>query len=689
MQDNIKDCGIASLLTIIKTHGGSVPYEYLRVLTNTSKEGTNAYYLFEAAKTLGFDTRALKGDVKDLDKSLLPCIAHVIIDSRYKHFVVIHDINSRFITVADPSWGIRKFRVKEFNKISTNKFLIFIPNKIIPNIKEDKTFVNLILKSILKYKNTIITIFIFSLFYTLLNILLSYGFQFVIEDAINTESLTNLYFIAGNLFIFTLLKHLTDYMRTNLFNYVNNRVDFILTNNVFRHILSLPYMYYKTRSTGDILSRINDLNSIREALCNLFMYLFVDGVLVVIVFFFLLKLNLTLTIISSLVIVLYFLIIKLFSERMHDLVLENQQNISKVNTCLIESIEATPTIKSLVLEREFGYKLSDIYNKYLNKNYRLVKFFNIQSFFKDLTNSIGLVLVLIIGGYFVLKNKMTLESLITYNALILYFLEPLKNIADFDLHVKKSKVAIRRIRDLYGIQAENYILDKKYSNINILGNIDINNLSYSYNGRDNLLKKINLNIKSGERILLCGDSGSGKSTLAKILVKYFEVGNNMIMIDDKDINDYNLIKIRRDICYVSQKEMLFSDSIYNNIVLEREVTYDKFLDICKKAHVDLIADKNISKYDFLIEENGFNISGGERQKIIIARSLLKESSIYIFDESFSELDIESEKNILTNIFELLTNKTIIVISHRFNNNELFDKVFTLKNGEIYNGCCRV
>ena len=135
--------------------------------------------------------------------------------------------------------------------------------------------------------------------------------------------------------------------------------------------------------------------------------------------------------------------------------------------------------------------------------------------------------------------------------------------------------------------------------------------------------------------------------------------------------------------------MLFSDSIYNNIVLEREVTYDKFLDICKKVHVDLIADKNISKYDFLIEENGFNISGGERQKIIIARSLLKESSIYIFDESFSELDIESEKNILTNIFELLTNKTIIVISHRFNNNELFDKVFTLKNGEIYNGCCRV
>jgi ABC-type bacteriocin/lantibiotic exporter with double-glycine peptidase domain len=192
-----------------------------------------------------------------------------------------------------------------------------------------------------------------------------------------------------------------------------------------------------------------------------------------------------------------------------------------------------------------------------------------------------------------------------------------------------------------------------------------------------------MNITKGERIFLCGQSGSGKSTLVKMLIKYYEIENDIIKIDNKDINDYNLLELRRDICYVSQKEKILTDSIYNNVVLDRDISYDEFLKLCKIFQIDNIVKNNICKYDMFLEEDGFNISGGERQKIIMARALIRNCSIYIFDESLSQVDVYNERIILTKIFEYLKDKTIIFISHRFDNKYLFDKVFNLGEGKIY------
>lgn len=689
MQDNMKDCGVASLLTIIKTYGGVVPYEYLRLLTNTSKNGTNAYYLFEAAKTLGFDTRALKGDVEKLDKSYLPCIAHVIIDSKYKHFVVIHKIDKKYITIADPSYGIRKLTINEFKRISTGQYLIFILNKSIPNIKNDKKFVKLLIDFFIRYKNIFTCVFMFSILYTLLNIILSYSFQFIIEDAVNIGSVSNLYFIGVVVVFLALISNVTNFIRNNLFNYVSSKLDFFLISDVFKQIFSLPYLYYKTRTTGDILSRINDLDGIKKTLCNLIINFFVDGILVTFVFFFLCRINLTLTLIALFIGIVYFLIIAIFSDSVNDMVLENKKNSSSLNSNLVEYISSIQTIKGMNVEDNYKNKLCDVYKNCLDKNYEFMRVFNIEEFIKELVNSVGLYLILLIGGYFVLNNKMKLEDLITYNALILYFLEPIKNIVSFDFTLKEAKASIKRIIDLYSIKScdtADTALDSKYVSNDILGNVDICNLSYSYNQKNKILKNISFSVERGDKVMIEGYSGSGKSTISKIISKYLDVGNNMVYIDGKDINSYNVIKLMRDVCYVSQKEVIFTDSIYNNIVMERDISYDSFLKICKLTGVDSIVEGKLHSYNFLLEENGFNISGGEKQRIILARSLLKEASIYIFDESFSEMDIESEEKVLSKIFGYLACKTVIVISHRSNNSMLFDKCFTIKEGRIYNGC---
>lgn len=681
MQDEIKDCGAASLLTIIETYGGNVSMEYLRMLTNTTKSGTNAYYLLEASKSIGFDVRAVEGSIELLNKKDLPCIAHVIIDKKYKHFVVIHDISKKYIIVADPALGIKKVLIDDFKKISTNKYLLLRPNKKIPNYKNNKDFIKKIIKDIFTHKKTIFFVFLNSFIYTLLNILGSYSFQFVIEDAINIGSFNNLYFIMLTMICFIIIKALVDYFRVELINYINYKLDFVLTHDIFKHIILLPYQYYRNKTTADIISRIGDIGSIKEALNSAFISI-IDGILLIFIFIALVNINIYLSLLSLLIVILYFLVIKIFNNKLNSSISINQQEISKVNLSLIESIESVETIKGLNIENEITDKFDDTYTNCLNKNFKLLSIFNKEGLLKDLINGLGINLIILIGSLLVLKDKMTIGELITYNALVIYFLEPIKNIIDFNVQINKVKVAIRRIIDLYSINKEQLNIDKKYVDKKLDGKIDIINLSYSYNGRDKILDSVNLVIQKYQKIMLCGDSGSGKSTLVKILMKYYDIPNNVITIDEKDINDYNLLQIRRDICYVSQNEKLFTDSVYNNIVLDRNIEYNEFLKVCKITGVDKIVNKNISKYDMLLEENGFNISGGERQRIIMARSILKNANIYIFDESISQLDIESERKMLIKIFKAFSKKTIIFVSHRFDNKDLFDNIYFIREGHI-------
>ena len=208
------------------------------------------------------------------------------------------------------------------------------------------------------------------------------------------------------------------------------------------------------------------------------------------------------------------------------------------------------------------------------------------------------------------------------------------------------------------------------------------NLSYSYNSKQ-LLKNINLEICSKDKVLLLGPSGCGKSTLVKLLMRYLEIPFGMISINNMDINHYNLDNLRSNITYISQQEFLFSDTLYNNITLGKDYSKEEVEKVIELTLVNELVDNNSLSYDQLVEENGLNFSGGERQRIILARSILKKSDVYIFDEALSQVDIEKERKILKNIFRYLKDKIIIVISHRYDNNDLFNRVIRLKDGVLH------
>lgn len=675
-QDDIKDCGMSCLLMILRTYGGNVSKEYLRGLTNTTKDGTTAYDLLEAANTLGFASKGVKGDIKDLSSNLLPCIAHVIINKQYAHFIVIYkiDIKRNKIVIADPASGIKKITIDEFLSIATGNYLLFKPNKIMPYIKTNNKIKDIIITSFFKYKKIIFTIIYLSILYTLINIFTSYNFQIFIERAINYQSIPNLYNCFYALIILILIKTSTDYTRYMLFNYINHEISFALIKDLFSHLISLPYLYYKNRTTGQIITRISDLEEIKNQICNLFVALFIDLLLCTFVFISLFKISKTLALISIIIALLYALIIICIKPIIKILIKKGKSLSSSVNTCLIESLEGVDTVRGLNVKRQVIDKFETKYTKYLNNNFTINKVFTIEKLIKDIIGEIGLLTILMIGSKLVIENSLSLTSLITFNSLVIYFLEPIKNVLNMNTTYCEIKVSIDRINEIYEVDKENTeTYDNKHVNKAIKGDIVIKGLNYSY-GSKKVIHNLSLNIKNKDKVLLFGPSGCGKSTLAKLLLRYFDYDKGKIMIDSKEIKDYSLKDIREKIAYISQNELLFTDTIYNNIVLDRIISYDRFLEICKITKVDEIVKDNLLSYQMMLEENGFNLSGGQRQRIILARSLVENKDIYILDECLNQVDIKKEKEILTSLFEKYKHKTIIYISHRFNNKNLFTSI---------------
>ena len=235
---------------------------------------------------------------------------------------------------------------------------------------------------------------------------------------------------------------------------------------------------------------------------------------------------------------------------------------------------------------------------------------------------------------------------------------------------------------MLNINQENFIYSKYFKSYKLDGSIVFHNLTYKKEDKK-IFNKINCTILNKEKVFLMGNSGSGKTTLMKMLLRYVNVDSNMISINGIDINHYHLNNIRENITYISQQETLYTRTIKENITLGKDINDNILKKVYKITDAEKIINRSKLKDMEIIEENGANYSGGEKQRIILARSLLRESDIYIFDEALSHIDIETANKILENIFKYLKNKTVIVISHRKPNYNLYNKILKLENVTLY------
>ena len=680
MQDEIKDCGVSCIQMIINYYGGYVRKSDLLEMTKTSKKGTTAYNIKNTLINLGFNCKGIKCNLNDINKDniVLPCIASVIIDNSYKHFVVIYEINftKKYLVIGDPADKIKKISYKNFETIFNNVLIIFYPIKTLP-IEQEKSQKEFIFNLIKPYKKTLINIFILSLFITLFSILTSFYTEYMI-NSINYYSKNYLILLFCIFFSIYILKIISDFFRNKLLLFINQKLDLVLTLDIFNKIIELPYSYYQNRTTGDVISRINDLESVRNMISKVALSIFVDLPLALLSLIVLYFINSTLFVIGVIILVLYFIIIIIFRRIFNDYIKKIQVKKGEATSLMVESISGFETVKGMHIESNIKYKFEKRYVKYLKDIFKYQNFYFLQNLFKDIIDNIGFIVIILVGCVLVIDNKMNVGSLLTFSSLLVYFLEPIKNIINLDNMIKESKNALRRILDIVGYEKKKNGIVGNFQN----GDIKFKNLDFSFNDRNYILKNINLTIKKNSKIMVIGKSGSGKSTLFKILMNFYNIKNNKVFINDIDLNNYDINVLNNNILYLGQNEILFNDTLYNNLIFDNSNS-SRLLDICKMCYVDKIIDSNLG-YNTLIEENGFNLSGGEKQRIVLARCLLKNFNILIIDEGLSQVDVNMERKILKNIFKFFKDKTIIVISHRLDNLDLFDSLVKIENGVVSN-----
>lgn len=676
-QNGFKDCGPSCLLSIMKYYGFEASHEEVTFTLKTTVDGTNAYNIINGSRLYGFDGYGIHYTYEEIINSEVsfPIICHVIKNNMY-HFIVVYKKNKNSLTIMDPGSNITKITFDEFKNIYQETSLVIYPVKKVNNLVNKNKLLDVIIDYLKLEKKNLIMIISTSTTLIILSILINYFTLIIIDYILPNYNYSLLIKITISFLITSIIKNIINYIRGKLIIEVNSKLTINLNNNIIKKLFNLPYQFFKNKSTPEVISRINDLKEFKDSFSEIIINISTNILLVFISFILLLKINIKLFIIYIIEITIYILITLIYKNKNNKHIDEILINESNYNKTLNDSIYSYEINKNLNLNNNTlkNIEISYIKNDYSHKIYDYS--INFQVLLKELISNLTYIISLFMSTICIHKNIMTLGNFLLFNSLIYYFTEPLKSILELEPNINYLKNIYRRINDLLLVSTEESIKTDKI----ISGDIIIKNLSYMINDKE-LFNNVSFKIKYGSKFLIHGNSGNGKSTIIKILLKYLNDYKGNIFIDNKNIKDIDSNIISNSMTYVSQNNFILNDTLKNNIIYGRRISDEEYERVIHICNLDTLRNSNKLRNNMIIEEDGFNISGGERQKIILARSILKDSEFIILDEALSEIGIEEEKEIIKKIFNYFKEKTIIYISHKQEIIEMFNEKYKLERSK--------
>lgn len=483
-------------------------------------------------------------------------------------------------------------------------------------------------------------------------------------------------------FIF-FFKNLSRYLALYTLAPIKTGLTSVLRQKLYNKIIYLDNLYLSNQKKGDITTKLtHDIQEIEYGILFFLEVVLREPVTIIITFLAMLIISVKLTLFVLIVLPISGYIIARIGKKLKQTSLEAQQIQGKIQTVIDESINNHEAIQAYQSENYFTHLFNQFNQQYFKLSTSMLRRRDLSSPLAEFLGIVVVLIVLFVGGGMILQSQSTLqpELFITYIVIFSQIIQPAKVFSNAFYFIQKGLASLERIEEL--LQVENKIFDSKNSVhlTEINEGIRLVNVSFKYENQE-ILKNINVNFKKGNKIAIMGISGAGKSTLTKLIMRLYDVEQGEVLIDNINIKNIKIDNLRSQIAWVSQSALMFDDTIENNILLGKIKNDELFKNVCEQAQVETFVALLPNQYQTQIGHNGNKLSGGEKQRISLARALYKNASIIILDEATAHLDAENE-NKIKNIIAQLKEKTVISISHQMHNLNDYDEVYSLENGSI-------
>ncbi len=456
-----------------------------------------------------------------------------------------------------------------------------------------------------------------------------------------------------------------------------------LRNHLFRQLQKTNILFIEKLSSGDIAYRLTEdadrvgeviYKTIQDTTPSLFQLLAVFGYMVLIDW----KLSLATILLAPLIA----LLVSDFGGRVMNAASKSQKEISVLAGLLSESIQGLPLVKAFAVEDWLQNDFEKQVNLHRVAKYKTLRLIALQHPIVGLIEIIGILTILAFGTLRIESGGISNQEFGSYFTALIMLIDPISHITTNFNELKQGQASLKRLSEIAENPIEISREDELKSINKIIGDISFTNLSFAYQEGMDVINSINLNIKSGEVVALVGPSGAGKSTLFSLILKFIKPRNGSILIDNYDLNEIPTNIIRKEIALVPQKSFVFSGPVYQAIDFGRTATKDQIINAAKIANAHDFIVNLPNGYETHIEERGANLSGGQLQRLSIARSLLGNPSILLLDEATSALDAEAEESVQQGLKQAMRNRTVLVIAHRLSTIQKADKIVVIEKGKI-------
>ena len=693
-----KDCGPTCLRMVTKFYGRNVSIDHLRQRAGTAKIGTSLSGMAEAAEELGMHALAAKVDFHTLSEDLyLPLVVHW----RQAHFIVVYKITKKTVLVGDPSHGLIKYSIKEFlegwhgsaaaTKDDEGFILALETTPQFYDQKDEKSSdtygFRYLFKYFRAYRHYMLQLILGLMAGSILQLIFPFLTQAVVDYGINYQNINFIYLVLIAQLTLFLSQTTVSIIRGWLLLHMTSRININLLSDFLIKLMRLPISFFDAKNTGDIVQRLQDHQRIQHFLSAATLNTLFSAFNLIIFSIILAYYNLAIFFIFLVGSLIYGLWTILFLKKREEIDYKRFDQASQHQSSIYQLISGMQEIKLNGSERRRRWEWENVQVKLFKVSIKGLALAQTQNNGAGFINEVKNIIITFVAASAVISGELTLGMMLSVQYIIGQLNGPIQGFITFIQSAQDAKISLERLGEIHKLEDEEQVSEGRSKQLPEDGSIYLDGVNFRYGGRHSplVLDDVSCVIPEGKVTAIVGASGSGKTTLLKLLLQFYKIEEGRIRVGNTNLDDLSVKSWRKAVGTVMQDGFMFDDTVAQNITesdADNEPDKRRLVQAARIAAIDEFIERMPLGYNTKIGASGVNISGGQAQRLLIARAVYKAPKYMFFDEATSALDANNEQKIMQELNKFYEGRTVVVVAHRLSTVKNADQILVLDKGKI-------